>query len=273
MPAQPNLRLGRIVFRIVAVCALAAFFGSLRTANVVDIGTATTAMNPRSGAAARNEENVHYRDADLALLAVYRVVDGELESTAPAEHRRIWTLAEATLPASARQQIRQLNVVTDGAARTLAMVHRSTTQRDSWILSIDPVESDDVLERTLVHELAHLYTLGEPDLSAQRTNCGGRLIEIGCARANSLLADYADTFWFGVDEPAQYRSQQFVTQYAAESVHEDLAETFMFWVYGEGPSSAALAAKYEWFESKAQFVAARDDVRTRLGQPVPPSMR
>ena len=264
MPAQPNLRLGRIVPRLVAVCALAAFFGSLRTANV-DIGTATTAVNPRSGAAARNAENVHYQDSDLELLAVYRVVDGQLDRTAPAEHRRIWTLAETTLPTSARTQIRQLNVVTDGAARTLAMVHRSTTERDSWILSVDPAESDDVLERTLVHELAHLYTLGELDLSSQRANCGGRLLEIGCARADSLLADYADHFWSGVAEPASYRSQQFVTQYAAESVHEDLAETFLFWVYGDEPSSAAIEAKYDWFESKDDFVAARDDIRARLG--------
>ena len=272
MPAQPNLRLGRIVLRIVAVGALAAFFGSLRTASV-EIGTAVTAVNPRSGAAARTAENVHYQDSDLELLAVYRVVDGQLDTTAPPDHRRIWTLAEATLPTDARTQIRQLNVVTDGAARTLAMVHRSTTERDSWILSVDPVESDDVLRRTLVHELAHLYTLGEPDLSSPRTNCGGRLIEIGCARADSPLADYADRFWAGVAEPAPYRSPDFVTQYAAESVHEDLAETFMFWVYGDEPSSATVAAKYEWFEHDDRFVDARDDVRARLGEPVPPPMR
>lgn len=264
MPAQPSLRIGRIVLRVVAVGALAAFFGSLRTASV-DIGTAVTAVNPRSGAAARTEETVHYQDADLALLAVYRVVDGQLEGGAPLEHRHIWALAEETLPASALQQIRQLNVVTDGAARTLAMVHRSTTERDSWILSIDPVESDDVLQRTIVHELAHLYTLGEPDLTSQRGNCRGRLIEIGCAHRDSLLADYADRFWAGLPEPAEYNSRQFVTQYAAQSVHEDLAETFMFWVYGDEPSSATIAAKYGWFESNARFVHARDEIRAQAG--------
>jgi hypothetical protein len=264
MPAQPNQRIARIVLRLVAVAAVAVFFASVRPASV-EIGTAATAVNPRSGAAARTEENVRYHDTDLQLLAVYRVVDGQLDSTATPEHRHIWTIAEQTLPASALEQIRQLNVVTDGAARTLAMVHRSTTERDTWILSIDPAESDDVLQRTLVHELAHVYTLGEPDLSSQRTNCGGRLIEIGCARRDSLLADYADHFWADTAEPAHYTSQQFVTQYAAESVHEDLAETFMFWVYGDRPSSAAIAAKYEWFDQQARFVEARDEVRALLG--------
>lgn len=264
MAAQPKMRVDRIVIRLVALGALAVFFGSLRTANV-DIGTAITAVNPHSGAAARSEENVQYHDADLELLAVYRVVDGQLDAAAPPQHRRIWTIAERTLPASARTQIRQLNVVTDGPARTLAMVHRSTTEHDTWILSVDPAESDEILQRTLVHELAHVYTLGESDLSAQRTSCTGRLIEIGCARPDSALADYADHFWADSPEPARYSSQQFVTQYAADSVHEDLAETFMFWVYGERPASAAIAAKYEWFDQHERFVAARTEIRDLLG--------
>jgi hypothetical protein len=259
--SSPNF--GRIVFRIAAGCALVSLVVSLRTVRV-EIGTAATAVHPRSGAAARNAEAVHYNDTALELLAVYRVLDGQLEAGVPAEHARLWTIAEATLPASARQQIRQLNVVTDGTARTLAMVHRSTTEHDAWILSIDPAESDEVLQRTLVHELAHLFTLGEKDLTAQRTNCNGRLIEIGCAQRDSLLASYADEFWAGRPEPERYRSSEFVTQYAAESVHEDLAETFMFWVYGEDPASPSIAAKYEWFSAHDVFVAARDDVRFRL---------
>jgi hypothetical protein len=263
MPAKPRPKTGRIVLRIVAVCALAAFFGSLRTVEV-DIGTAVTAVHPRSGAA-RTEETVRYDDTGLELLAVYRVDDGRLEGAALPEHRRLWALAEAMLPAGSLPQIRQLNVVTDGEARTLAMVHRSTTEHDAWILSIDAAEADDVLRRTLVHEFAHLATLGESDLTSQRTNCNGRLIEIGCAKRGSLLADYADRFWTDRPEPDRYRASEFVTQYAAESVHEDLAETFLFWVYGDRPSSEAIAAKYDWFAQRATFVTARDEIRARLG--------
>ena len=49
------------------------------------------------------------------------------------------------LGADALGLIRQLNIVTDGPARTLAMVHRSTTERDSWILSIDPSELNELV--------------------------------------------------------------------------------------------------------------------------------
>jgi hypothetical protein len=245
------------------ICALATLLGTLRTTKV-DIGTAVTAVNPKAGTAARNAETIRYQDTDLELIAVYRVVDGQLDAAAAPEYHRIWALAENTLPADALRHIRQLNIVTDGPARTLAMVHRSTTERDSWILSIDPSESHDVLQHTLVHELAHIYTLGEADLSSQRTNCAGELIEIGCARRHSLLADYAERFWSGVAEPAHYSSAEFVTQYAADSVHEDLAETFMTWVYADKADSTTIAAKYLWFESIDTFVTARTEIQTKL---------
>jgi hypothetical protein len=263
MRAKLSPRINRILFRILTICALATLLGSLRSTKV-EIGTALTSVNPLAGTAARNAETIRYQDTDLELIGVYRVIDGQLDAAALPEYRRIWTLAEDTLPADALSHIRQLNIVTDGPARTLAMVHRSTTERDSWILSIDPSESHDVLQRTLVHELAHLYTLGEADLTSQRTNCTGELIQIGCARRQSLLADYAAQFWFGVAEPASYSSTEFVTQYAADSVHEDLAETFMSWVYAEKAGSKTIALKYRWFESITTFVTARTEIQSKL---------
>ena len=263
MQAKFSPRISRILFRILTICALATLLGSLRTTKI-DIGTAVTVINPGSGTAARTAETIRYQDTDLQLIGVYRVVDGRLEETALPEYRRIWTLAEDTLPAEALSHIRQLNIVTDGPARTLAMVHRSTNERDTWILSVDPAESQDVLQRTLVHELAHLYTLGEGDLTAQRTSCAGRLLAIGCAHSQSLLAGYADRFWAGVSEPALHSDGEFVTQYAADSVHEDLAETFMSWVYAAEPASSTIEAKYGWFDGIALFVTARAEIQTKL---------
>ena len=263
MQAKLSPRVNRILFRVLTICALATLFGSLRTTKV-DIGTAVTSVNPRAGTAARNAETIRYQDTDLELIAVYRVTDGHLDAAALPEYRRIWTLAQDTLPADALSHIRQLNIVTDGPARTLAMVHRSITEHNAWILSIDPSESRDVLQHTLVHELAHIYTLGEADLTSQRTNCGGVLIEIGCAHRDSLLADYAERFWSGVAEPAHYSSAEFVTQYAADSVHEDLAETFMSWVYADKADSNTIAAKYRWFDSVDTFVAARSEIQAKL---------
>jgi hypothetical protein len=112
--------------------------------------------------------------------------------------------------------------------------------------------------------LAHLYTLGETDLTSQRSNCSGELLEIGCARSQSLLADYARHFWSGVAEPARYAPGEFVTQYAADSVHEDLAETFMAWVDADKAGSPTISAKYQWFEAQATFVTARAEIQAKL---------
>jgi hypothetical protein len=236
---------------------------SLRTAKV-DIATAMTAVRPGSGVVARTAEDIRYQDSDLEVIAVYRIVDGHLDATATAGPRRIWAIAEATLPAEDLAYIHQLNLVTDGPAKTLGMVHRSTTEHDAWILSVDPAESHAVVERTLVHELAHIFTLDEADLTAQRTGCTGTLIEIGCARTGSALADYANRFWAGVAEPATFSSDSFVTQYAADSVHEDLAETFMAWVYGDNAGSSTIAAKYRWFDGRDNLVIAKAEIRANL---------
>ena len=265
MRAKPSARIRGFLFRVLTIVALVVLVASLRTSEVdLDIGTAVTAVRPRSGVAARTAEDIRYQDNNLELIAVYRVVNGQLEGAALPEHRRIWEIAAATLPTAGLNQIRQLNIVTDGPARTLGMVHRSTTEHDSWILSVDPAESQDVLERTLVHELGHVFTLGEPDLTSLRSNCAGVLLEIGCARTGSLLADYATRFWAGVSEPAAYSGDTFVTQYAAESVHEDLAETFMFWVYGDKAPSSTIGAKYRWFDTVDNFVVAKAEIRAKL---------
>jgi hypothetical protein len=264
MQAKLSPRVSRILFRFVAVCAVATLFGSMRTTTKVEIATPVTAVNPRLGTAARNAETIRYQDTNLELIAVYPIVDGQLDSAALPEYRRIWALAGETLPADALTHIRQLNIVTDGPARTLGMVHRSTTEHDSWILSIDPSESHDVLQHTLVHELAHTFTHGEGDLSTQRANCAGVLIQIGCARTGSPLADYAQRFWPAGTEPGRFTSAQFVSQYAADSVHEDLAETFMSWVYADKADSDAITAKYLWFESIDTFVTARTTIQAKL---------
>jgi len=263
MRAKPSARTRRILSRIVAILAVAVLVGSLRTAKV-DIATAVTAVRPGSGVVARTAEDIRYQDSDLEVIAVDRVVEGHLDDTATADSRRIWGIAQATLPTKDLAYIHQLNLVTDGPAKTLGMVHRSTTEHDAWILSIDPAESHDVLERTLVHELAHIFTLDEADLTAQRTGCTGTLIEIGCAHSGSALADYANRFWAGVAEPGTYSSDSFVTQYAADSVHEDLAETFMAWVYGDNAGSSTIAAKYRWFDSRDNFVVAKAEIRAKL---------
>lgn len=247
-------------------CAIGAWFfiggptvAGTSPSAVVDIGTAATAHHSRSGGAARTTEAVRYADADLQLVAAHRITDGQPASpdALSTRDRAVWDVVHQVLPPAYLARIHQLNIATDGRGGTLAMVHRSTTTRDAWILTIDPAEDDAVLRPTVVHELGHVLTLGNADLDPRRENCGGVLIEIGCATSGSTLAEFAKRFWTGVAEPAS-PGRGFVSDYAATSVHEDLAETFMTWVEGNTPNDDTVAAKFAFLASRTELAQAKD---------------
>jgi hypothetical protein len=222
--------------------------------------------------AARATESVHYADTTLVLLASYAVADGlpaiPATSTDLTRDSRLWGLVESTLPDDAVLSIRQMNVISDGRNGTLGMVHRSSFAPGSWVLSIDPAETDDVLQDTMVHEYAHMLTLRTEDLTsnaASRTRCDGLRIEIGCAKFGSALAAWHDEFWAGTAEPAPTDTRKFVSEYASSSVHEDLAESFMAWTLDQVTRpSAQVRARFAFFENRPEFVEARDAILAKL---------
>lgn len=238
-------------------------------APVTAIDTAQVAVRS-SDRTARATERVRYDDTTLTLAATYPIVDGApvADGERPARDQEVWALVRATLPPAAVATIRQLNVVTDGRDGTLAMVHRSMVDDTEWVLSIDPAETDETLVGTLVHEYAHMLTLRPADLAsraASRDGCDGVRIALGCAHTDSALAAWADAFWSGVTEPADTDHRAFVTEYAASSVHEDLAETFMSWVLDDvARPSATVRAKFAFFADRSEFVTARDEIRAQL---------
>jgi hypothetical protein len=232
----------------------------------VDIATAIQSHDA-SRSASRNTEAVRYDDIDVELVATYLLDSGRLGGTdeVPAEHRAAWMQVERVLPAAAVAEIRQLNIVTDGLNGTLAMVHRSGIADDHWILTLDVAEPADVLAVTLVHEYAHMLTLRRDQLSTASGACDGVVLDIGCATTGSPLSDWAEQFWPGVAEPATYDRHAYVSDYAASSVHEDLAESFLAYVTGDPEmDGSALAAKRQFFETRPQFASAATELRNRL---------
>ena len=230
-----------------------------------DIGTAVVATRTEGGYAARNTEKVRYSEDTLQLLASYRVADGRVVDASEAD-LAVWRKVQRVLPDDALVAIRQLNVVTDGAANTLAMVHRSTVDPRAWVLSVDRADLDDGLTATLVHEYAHLLSLDPAHLRAHGAakTCSGRDLQIGCALAGSELGRFADRFWSGVPEPAAFDRARFVSEYAASSVHEDFAESFMTWVLGSTVRKGTVAAeKVAFFDGEPTYVAAKAAVRAK----------
>lgn len=260
-----------------AVLAVTANVGSTTQPVPVEIGEARVATSVREGAA-RNTETVRYHDGGLTLLSTRVVVDAHLIPTTGdlagnVRDEKVWAIVTSVLPPDALRTIRQLNVVTDDQDATLAMVHRSSVDSSSWILSVDPAESTAVLKETIVHEYAHMLTLGTSQLSAttaHRAECPGVLIQIGCALPDSHLADWHGQFWVDTDEPADVNAARFVSDYAASSVHEDLAESFMTWVMNpDDATTPEIAARYAFFEARPTFVNASAAIKTS-GARLPP---
>jgi hypothetical protein len=261
-------RLFRIGILALAGCSgLGHLLGMTGSTTAPLIGTAISAVRTDSHPA-RATETVRYDDRSLVLLASYPVNDGRVADPATADrHKELWALTRATLPDNAVQQIRQLNIVTDGRYGTLAMVHRSSLDTTTWVLSMDPAEDDEVIVSTLIHEYAHMLSLRSADLrsaSASRNGCDGVRIEIGCARAGSVLAEWHDTFWAGASEPARAGSG-FVTPYAAMSVHEDLAESFLAWVRDDvDRPTPGIEARFAFLRDRPELVEARAAILERI---------
>lgn len=251
---------------VVLVALAAVALASRRDApGPVEIGSAVQVVDA-SQAALRTTEDVTYEDADLELLAAYVVANGALvdATDAPQEHRSAWEVAAWVLPSDQLARIRQLNIVTDGPSGTLAMVHRSGLAEDQWVLSIDVAEPTRVLEETLVHELAHLLTLRSADLTTTGP-CDGVQLELGCARPGSALAQWAETFWTDPTTPMTHDPAVHVSTYAASSVHEDLAETFLAYVTGDHENEApTIGAKLAFFDAHPELAAAAAMVRPRV---------
>lgn len=231
---------------------------------VVEIGEAIVVVD-----GFRSEDGVEpvaYQDG-VELLAAYELSEGRLDGTVAPDAARIWEQVVAVFPPAQLARLSQFAVIGDGPGGNLAMVHRSERHSDGWILSIDPTDAGttEVLRRTLVHELAHLLTLSRSDIvidpQLDPTTCSEVVIDVGCARPGSIIADYHARFWAtGSPGPDHH-----VTPYASTSSAEDLAETFTAAVLalpvGSGPT---VEEKLAWVRARPELAAAADDLRSRL---------
>ena len=83
--------------------------------------------------------------------------------------------------------------------------------------------------------------------------------------AGSALADWSSEFWPDPSQTAEFDRNDFVSEYAASAVHEDLAETFLAYVMQRPHvSSPVLDAKFAFFDRHAELAEAAVEVRALL---------
>lgn len=194
-------------------------------------------------------------------------------------HEDVWLYLNHMFPVEYMNYVGEFTIFTDGVYNTLAMVEPLTDDLNSWIYYVDlmDMENTEEFSYTLVHEFAHIITLNgsqlEPDAAVLNDQedaeayqaaidaCDYWFTGEGCPNGDSYLALFMEEFWGdiydqwleidniedederleGFDSLYEQYADDFVTDYAATSPAEDIAETFAYFVFQPEPAGDTIA--------------------------------
>ncbi|MCC7117570.1 MAG: hypothetical protein IT310_03505 [Anaerolineales bacterium] len=237
-------------------------------------------------------------------------VSEELQSLQADEatQRQVWDYFVELIPAERRADIAEYAIFTDGVDNTLAAVVQTQSDPTKWSLQVDPEDTKqfDVLTPTLLHEYAHLLSLGSaqvvPSLAIfnnpgdndiylkESSACPNYFTTEGCANADSYLDDFYNQFWVNlhdewsainrVEDPTERQTQldafyskyedQFVTVYAATNPEEDLAEAWSVFVLTPKPDADSIMnQKIAFFYNYPEMVELRSTILSNICTALP----
>jgi hypothetical protein len=214
-------------------------------------------------------------------------------------HLQLWQYFAALIPADQRGNIAEYAITTDGVGGTLASVAQTSHDPNLWTLNVDIADTANYYELTytLVHEFAHVLTLGPdqvvPSLAvfnnpednniylSELSACPNYFPGEGCANADSYIDDFYFQFWeelredwdpINLEEDEDARAElldefysryedRFVTSYAATNPEEDIAETFTFFVFSPKPGGETIAEeKILFFYRYPEMIQLRAEI-------------
>jgi hypothetical protein len=238
---------------------------------------------------------------------------GNIAAGDDARYRKIWQLFITLIPESARKTLDHFEISTDGKEESLAAVYPDETNPTMWTLVVDDADAFNAdgtlstreLSYSLIHETAHLLSLGAKDVppiknlqeddteafKQARTSCAPRYFTgEGCSNPESTINAFFQSFWKTIyakfadafdgltDEsevPDLYAKNpsDYVSEYAASNPGEDFAESFTEFVLNDRQKNPSTVAerKKEFFYAYADFVDLRTVIRQRLTLAANPS--
>jgi hypothetical protein len=235
-----------------------------------------------------------------------RRLQGDMQNLS--EQEQIWKFFTDMIPAGDRTELSEFEIFTDGPGGVLGAVEQTSDPHD-WMLEVDIEDAASLpdLTTTLVHEFGHLLTLNDSQVTTdwivfnhpadqmlyaqEQAACPTYFVFQGCSRADSYLNRFFQKFWSGIysewlaidsgpnglvrqQELAGFRQKhadQFVSEYAATSPSEDIAESFMSFVLGSYPSGSSVAdQKILFFYSYPELVQLRSQIDQAICPYLPP---
>lgn len=214
--------------------------------------------------------------------------------------KEYWNYIMGTLPNQPiKKYIYSLRLYTDGEEGDLGGITPMDASNTKWQIELD-VKDFDLHEKdekkiidyqhTLIHEFGHLITLNitqiEPSDDEYQDDAKGYLTSEGYAIKNSYLDKFVSQFWkndqlFKWDKIDQIRNQRkrenrlfdfylnnpndFVTDYAAESPEEDLAESWTYFVMDNITTNTHVKEqKVTFFNQFEEIKSYRLEIRKKL---------
>ncbi len=214
-------------------------------------------------------------------------------------HQRIWKYYASLIPAEYRADLQEFSIMTDGQDEILAAVAQTYTDPYKWGLEVDIADSQDYyyFTFTLVHEFAHLLTLGPQQVPPSQAifdnpedndiynnevaACPNFFPGEGCSNTDSYINAFYNQFWADIydewneinleeNDDRYYEKldgfyykyeDQFLTDYAVTHPAEDIAESFAFFVYSPKPAGDTIAEqKILFFYNYPELVTLRDHI-------------
>lgn len=232
------------------------------------------------------------------------VTDDLLDFQADTEaHQKIWVYFARLVPPDQRPYLTKYVVFTDGPEEVLAFVTPDTDDPTKWLLGVDIADTSnpEELTFTLIHEFAHLMTLNssqvpvDEELALEPDNeelyeeaaaaCPVYFPGEGCSEPTSYINTFYERFWADIyeewseiswiEDEDEYaaaaeefylsREDDFVSDYAAISPEEDIAESFSTFVLKPKPTGDTLAdQKVAFFYNYPELVKLRAEMNGRL---------
>jgi hypothetical protein len=224
-----------------------------------------------------------------------------------ARHHELWNFVTRLVPLDYRRQVVFFVITTDGTYGTLGAVE-PTDNPETWSLYVDILDAESFpdLAATLIHEIGHLLTLNttqvvtdwevfnepwnEEAYARADAACDTYFVFEGCSYPDSYLNQFFERYWQAIYPEWQEINQeedeeilknlldefygrypdQFVSDYAATSPEEDIAESFLYFVLAPAPAGKTIAEeKILFFYEFPELTALRDTMRASLCSSLP----
>jgi len=234
------------------------------------------------------------------IFAIYNVNDGlisldnQWKGADLEKNQQLWNRVNEILPKSSNKFIKEFVIFSDGEFNVDASMSPISGDNKTFKVYVDITDSFDEnnkikgksLTYNIIHEYGHVLTLNHTQFLKKKNKRSKTLtIGEGTLNENSYLNQFYNKYWKEYykeaqatikmnDEDEKYEiqtkffekhSDEFVTQYAASELIEDIAESFAYFVMNDKPKDDSIKNnKILFFYNYEEMIQIRDEIRNSI---------